>query len=291
MIQYANIHTRADVRQMWKTVFGDCDEYMDIYFREKYADERTLIYLENEKPVASLQMLPYNFTFCGTEIEIAYMSGVCTLPEARKKGYMHQLLLASFDEMHKRKISVTLLVPQDEWLLKFYDKYGFAQTFSAGNEKLPSLKLLTEQFPGDLHAAYREFNTWFRQKDMTVQKTFDDFRAIVEEAALFDFPDKHNLIGMARIIDVEALLCIFATRYEQKTFSVVITDEQMEHNNATFSVSAGTVKRNDNSAESILQCNIREITQWLFGYRTSQMQQPLQTIFPEKKPQMNFMLE
>ena len=38
MIRYADLNTRASVRQMWKTVFGDDDAYMDIYFREKYAD-------------------------------------------------------------------------------------------------------------------------------------------------------------------------------------------------------------------------------------------------------------
>ncbi|HBK95633.1 MAG TPA: GNAT family N-acetyltransferase, partial [Porphyromonadaceae bacterium] len=36
---------------MWKTVFGDSDEYMEIYFREKYRNENTLIYFESGKAV------------------------------------------------------------------------------------------------------------------------------------------------------------------------------------------------------------------------------------------------
>ncbi|HBU45953.1 MAG TPA: GNAT family N-acetyltransferase, partial [Porphyromonadaceae bacterium] len=58
MIHYADNTTRQQVYDMWKTVFGDSDEYMEIYFREKYRNENTLIYFESGKAVSSLQMLP-----------------------------------------------------------------------------------------------------------------------------------------------------------------------------------------------------------------------------------------
>ncbi|HMM17459.1 MAG TPA: GNAT family N-acetyltransferase, partial [Petrimonas sp.] len=88
MIHYADNTTRQQVYDMWKTVFGDSDEYMEIYFREKYRNENTLIYFESGKAVSSLQMLPFDFSFHGSEIPVAYFSGLCTLPEARKKGFM-----------------------------------------------------------------------------------------------------------------------------------------------------------------------------------------------------------
>lgn len=291
MIQYANDTTKQQVYDMWKTVFGDSDDYMEIYFREKYRNENTLIYFEGEKAVASLQMLPYQFTFCGTEIPVLYHSGVCTLPEARKKGYMDKLLMASFEHAQKNDVPLMLLVPQEPWLLKFYNKYGFAQTFDSGTEELPSLKKLIEDYPGDLHAAWREFNTWFRQKEMTVQKSFDDFRAIVEEAQLFNFPPKKNLIGMARIIDAGKLLSVFADRYEQKTFSVTVHDELLPPNNTVFSVSEGKAVKKDTQLSSTLNLNIRALAQVLLGYHTSQQGEPIRTIFPEKTPQMHFMME
>ena len=280
MITYANLHTASQVRQMWKTVFGDSDAYMDIYFREKYQNHRTLVYMENEKAVASLQMLPYQFTFCDVEIPVAYISGVATLPEARKKGYMQQLLLQSFKEMEKNNVPLSILVPQEEWLLKFYEKYGYAQTFDEGVEELPSLKTLL----GDEKEAYPKFDTQFRTKDMTVQKTFDDFRAIVEEARLFDFPPKKNLIGMARIIDAEMLLSLFAKKYPQTSFSVSVSDEIVEKNNTTFVI--GSEKN-----EPVFQVDIRKLTQLLFGYHTSKEEASFRSLFPEKTPQMNFMLE
>ena len=66
MIRFADKTTRPQVQEMWKTVFGDPDDYMDVYFRHKYRDENSLVYIEEGKVVSSLQMLPYQFSFCGT---------------------------------------------------------------------------------------------------------------------------------------------------------------------------------------------------------------------------------
>lgn len=310
MIRFADETTRPQVREMWRTVFGDPDDYMEVYFRHKYRDETTLLYMEGDKAVASLQMLPYRFTFCETEIPVIYLSGVSTLPGYRRKGYVRQLLIKSFEEAERKDVPLMLLVPQEEWLLRFYDRYGFAQTFDAGTEALPSLKVLLEKYPDDLYAAFRGFNALFRQKDMTVQKSFDDFRAIVEEAALYDFPAKRKLIGMARVIDAERLVCLFAACYKQKSFSIRVHDELLGNNNATFTVMDGKVKRKfpvDRSGlknreetpvdkkkspqKPILTSGIRELAQLLLGYHIAEKGEPFSTLFPEKEPQMHFMLE
>jgi predicted acetyltransferase len=291
MIKYADNTIAPQVRYMWKTVFGDPDAYMDIYFRDKYRNENTLVYIEDGKPVASLQMLPYMFTFCGREIPIAYISGACTLPAYRGKGYMSALLKQSFQEMRKRNIPLALLVPQDAGLMEFYAPFGFAQAFDAGTEELPSLKELLARHPDDLYGAYREFDGWFRQKDMTVQKSFDDFCSIVEEAALFGFPPKRNLMGMARIIDAETLLSVFAQHYEDKIFSLSVKDSLLPENEDTFVVQGGECKRQRKECDFHFHVPIGELVQLLLGYHTSRKDEPLRTLFPEKKPQMNFMLE
>ncbi len=291
MIQFADDTTKQEVWDMWKTCFGDPDAYMELYFHHKYRNENTLLYMDEGKAVASLQMLPYQFTFCGGEIPVIYLSGVCTLPQARKKGFVHQLLLQSFAVAADRAIPLMLLVPQELWLLQFYDKYGFAQTFDSGTDPLPSLQALTEAHPGDLHAAYRAFNTLYRQNDMTLQKSFDDFRAMIEEAALYNFPPKRNLTGMARVIDAERLLSLFADRYAVKDFSAVLDDDLLHHNNGLFTLPEGSDDRSALSEKHSLRLDIRELAQLLLGYHTSEREEPLRSLFPEKTPQMHFMLE
>ena len=199
MIEYITPQTRPQILEMWRVCFGDSQPYFDIYFREKYSDENTLAYFEDDKVVASLQLLYYYFTFCGVEIPIAYISGACTLPEARKKGYMEALLKRTFQELAKKNIPLSLLVPEEDWLLAFYGKYGYAQTFDAGTD-LPSLEELMKRHSDNLPAAYKEFDSWFRNQQMTVQKTFDDFRIVVEEAAGYDFQAKKSQWKLSRYI-------------------------------------------------------------------------------------------
>lgn len=291
MIQFAEDTTRQDVWDMWKRCFHDPDDYMELYFRHKYRHENTLLYVDEGRAVASLQMLHYDFTFCGAEIPVIYLSGVCTLPEARRKGYSRQLLLRSFEEAQNRDVPLILLVPQETWLLQFYGQYGFAQTFDPGTEPLPSLQKLIDDNPGDLPAAFRAFSNRYRRQDMTIQKSFDDFKAMTEEAALYDFPPKKNLTGMARVIDAERLLSLFAGHYVQASFSVVVQDPLLTENNGSFTVAGGKVVRGGTPVSPTFNAAIDELAPLLLGYHTSGMPEPLRAIFPEKKTQMHFMLE
>ena len=126
---------------------------------------------------------------------------------------------------------------------------------------------------------------------MTVQKSFEDFRAMVEEAALFGFPPKKNLTGMARVIDLQRLLSLFADRYPQTSFSVSVQDELLEINSSSFTLNRGKAERKGPPAETLFHLNIRKLAQLLFGYHTSENEKPFRTVFPEKIPSMGFMLE
>lgn len=291
MIKFADDSTKQQVWDMWKSVFGDSDDYMEIYFRTKYKNENTLLYFEGDKAVASLQMLPFQFTFCGTEIPALYLSGVSTLPEYRKKGYMDRLLHESFLVAHERGVPLMLLVPQEGWLLKFYDKYGFAQTFDPGTEEFTLLGGMKGLIKSDIHAAYKEFDNYFRKQDLTVQKTFEDFRAIAEEAKLFNYPAKKSLIGMARVIDAGKLLTIFASRHPEKEFSISIQDEMLKHNNIVGTVSEGNFEKSSSEKNVAFEADVRLLAQLLLGYHTSELNSPLNMIFPEKNAQMHYMME
>ncbi len=290
MIEYITPQTRSQILEMWRVCFGNSQPYFDIYFREKYSDENTLAYFEGDKVVASLQLLYYNFTFCGVEIPIAYISGACTLPQARKKGYMEALLKRTFHELAKKNIPLSLLVPEENWLLAFYDKYGYAQTFDAGIY-LPSLEELMKRHSDNLSAAYKEFDSWFRNQEMTVQKTFDDFRIVVEEAAGYDYQAKKSLDGMARVINARLLLDLFAKKNPEKSFSVEITDAILTQNNLFLAVRNGKVLDTDAKLPIHLSLTIYDLAQALLGYQTSKKQTLFKNIFPEHHPQMHFMME
>jgi hypothetical protein len=59
-----------------------------------------------------------------------------------------------------------------------------------------------------------------------------------------------------------------------------------------FAIENGTVKRHQISQNKlIIDADLRKLTQLLFGYHTSKEKAPFPSLFPEKTPVMNFMLE
>jgi predicted acetyltransferase len=267
---------------------------MDIYFNHKYRNENTLIYIEDNKTVASLQMILYNLSFHGNETTIAYLSGLCTLPNHRNRGYMKQLILKSYQVAKEREIPLMILVPQDKGVMKYYERFGFAQTFDAGIEILPHLSKLMEESNEDIYKAYDSFNSLYRDNDMTVQKSFADFEAILKEAKLFNYPPKKNLTGMARVIDAGRLISIYSSRYPTLSFALRIKDDLIHENNTEFMILHGNVeiiKPNTSIERDIIEVHISELAQLLMGYHTSERTKPLSSLFPETKPAMHFMLE
>lgn len=257
MIQFANEHTMPLVRQMWKTCFGDADDFLDILFKYKYRNENTLIYFDGDKAVASLQMLPYTMTFYGEEIPFAYLAGLCTLPEYRRRGYMDQLIHRAHYVIAERGIPLSVLVPAEDWLYGFYEKYGYEKVFEKGTVPLYPLKKILEDNP-DITGAYKVYDTLFRNKDFCVQKSFTDFKAIVEEQIIDGFPEKYDIAGMARIMDADYLYGL----YSQK-----------------------------NSHADMEIKDIRFLCRLLFGYKTDELDKPFRSLFPLHHPVMNQMLE
>jgi GNAT superfamily N-acetyltransferase len=122
------------LREMWKLCFpDDTDAFIDFYFDKVYKNEETLVYLEDNQPVASLQMVPYSIQ-TETAISLAgYISGAMTHPDFRKKGYMAQLLNASFEVMKEKGYDYTFLIPQEAGLVDFYKKYGYEKIRGTAN--------------------------------------------------------------------------------------------------------------------------------------------------------------
>lgn len=287
MIKYANSEISLQVYDMWKIVFGDSDLYMEIYFREKYRDENTLVYLQKNTPVSSLQMLPVSFTFHNREIDVAYYSGLCTLPEWRGRGFMAALIEKSFTELYNRNIPLAVLVPQSEDLISFYKPYGFTKTFDAGIYIPP----LPQNIDNHLTEEYSLFDKFFRSRDMTVQKTIDEFRVILEEAKLFDFPPKKSLLGMSRVIDAAALLKIFAEQNIEKSFSIKVSDAFIEHNNVQYVVTNGKLEDSEEEQDIHFEVEVSQLAQILLGFRIDEMATPFPAVFPQKKPLLGYMLE
>jgi ribosomal protein S18 acetylase RimI-like enzyme len=129
MIRYGNDTDREILARLWKLCFPDTNRFIRFYFDKVYANGETLVYVENDQPVASLQMIPFRIKTGDSFSQGGYISGAMTRPDYRKRGYMEQLLTASFDSMREKGYVYTFLIPQEEYLIDYYGKFGYEKAF------------------------------------------------------------------------------------------------------------------------------------------------------------------
>lgn len=269
------------LRDMWKTCFGDSDEYLDIFFRYKYQDNNTLVYIAEGETVASLYMLPYTITFYGQKVPFTYLMGLCTLPEHRNKGYMGKLIWEAHRIINERQIALSILIPAEKRLFDYYNKFGYEQVFDKGNELIPLRKILDEN--RNIDKAYHIFDAMYKDKDFCVQKSKVDFEAITLEYKSDGYPPKYNLCGMANITDIWSLLKLYAKANPHIKLNLEVEGD------TTYLICDGWVEAVDGlmadmKVDSHLLCRL------LFGYHTNKLKD-YNILFPERNPIMNLMLE
>ena len=137
---------REQVRNLWKISFGDSDDFIRLWFDRVYKDEQTLVVQQNGKIVSALQILPYEMTYCGTNIPTGYICGVCTLPSERGKGYMNQLMHQSIKEMQNCGYALAVLIPATPGLFDFYRRFEFANIFDYAIEVVQSREIQKTSF-------------------------------------------------------------------------------------------------------------------------------------------------
>ncbi|MDR0682226.1 MAG: GNAT family N-acetyltransferase [Dysgonamonadaceae bacterium] len=187
MIQWGDDRYKADLKNLWKLCFPDDTEaFINFYFSAVYRHEETLIYPEKNKPVASLQIIPYRIKIEKTIFNAGYISGAMTHPDFRKKGYMEKLLNVAFEVMKNKKYNYTFLIPQEEWLYDFYGKYGYVRAFPErlkcsyviNNELIKnksvkdgSIKIFSDSSTIDLSVFYPVYSHFLMKKTNVVLKS------------------------------------------------------------------------------------------------------------------------
>ena len=192
MIAFADDNQKQDVMNIWRESFpDDSPQFTEMYFRKKYKKQNTLLYLIEDKIASCLQMLPYKMTFYNTVCKTSYISGAATLPEYKNQGIMGKLLTASFSKMRKRGDDFTTLIPQEPWLIGFYQKYGYTPCFEYNLYLLPIESsamnydyVAIEMNKSNAKYAFRYYSDYCRKQNLFVQKTYKDFLTIWEDLRL-----------------------------------------------------------------------------------------------------------
>lgn len=203
--------TKEEIKALWKMCFNDSDEFVDLYFENRYKDEINMDIRCDGKVVSALQMIPYPMTFCGGTIPVSYISGACTHPEYRGRGLMRKLLSEVHRRMYQDGVLLGLLIPAKEWLFDFYAQSGYAPCFGYVNKQFrvnelrPSYACVVSDEKDDVRLMpehYRYFSGKMKARPCCVLHPCDDFRIILadlrlENGNLWVARKNGSIVGMA----------------------------------------------------------------------------------------------
>lgn len=126
---------QAQTRHLWATCFSDPDEFLDIYFTEKYTHEANVTCEVGGRVVSAAQILPYRMKLFGQTARVGYLSGMATLPEARGNGHAAKVLQKVHRRLYKEGAVLSYLIPGDEGLRHFYEDYRHGAYWTAAYRK------------------------------------------------------------------------------------------------------------------------------------------------------------
>ena len=120
---------RESIKELWKTVFGDSDEYISLFLEKRFDPSQCVAALYGEKVIAMLFLLPFTLRQPDAEYQGRYIYAVATHPDFRGRGISTALL----DFAHKKAVSegaaLSALVPASDSLFDYYRLRGFETEF------------------------------------------------------------------------------------------------------------------------------------------------------------------
>lgn len=117
------------LKEIWREVFRDTPTYIKLFFSQKFSPSSCLVYKEGGQIVSMIHYPQYSMKFYSETLTAGYICGTATLPSFRGKGIMGKLIEAACDKMRARGDTFSVLIPANEALFKYYEKFGFATVF------------------------------------------------------------------------------------------------------------------------------------------------------------------
>ncbi len=186
---------KNQTRDLWRTCFNDSEDFMDIYFEDKYTDASNLTIRHDGQVVSAMQLLPYRMTFYGSVQHVGYMSGLATLPDYRGRGYAANLLHEAHRRLFAQGATLSFLIPQDDKVRSYYERPEHGAYWTAVyRQELPldisqdgafdKIEIIRpDEWGQDLYVYYHRLTM---QLPFMVHPSENDFFAALEAADLED---------------------------------------------------------------------------------------------------------
>ena len=171
------------LRDLWKTVFGDTDPFLDAFFSIAYSPDRCRYLMEDGAVVSALYW--FDCEYKGGRL--AYIYAVATDPDHRGKGLASRLMTQTHAHLKEMGYAGAVLKPA-KGLFPFYERLGYHTSgyicrFAAeAGEPIPLQELSAAEF-GHLRRKYLP-EDGVRQEGLTLDFLHSFARFYAAEDAL-----------------------------------------------------------------------------------------------------------
>ena len=114
--------------RLWNVVFGDSDDYIELFFRKAYYDCECFAELDGDKIISAFYLLKSSIRVDGKTYNGRYLYAAATLPEYRGKGLMSKLINEAVVYGEKERLDFIALVPANDGLYDYYGRFGFKES-------------------------------------------------------------------------------------------------------------------------------------------------------------------
>lgn len=174
------------LKELWALCFGDEQQYIDLFFDNRFREDECLIGVTEGEVVTMLFTLPIDIRFKGKyRYPACYIYAVATHPRHRGKGYSTRLMEYAHGYLYTQGKRLSVLVPATESLFGYYAKQGFHTQFYCTmqdyrldrskltdarleSSTLPALKELRDRLLGslELYGSWDQEALAYNQKEL-----------------------------------------------------------------------------------------------------------------------------
>lgn len=147
----------SQAREIWEECFDDKPAFVDWYFQNRFRPEEGLgVFISTPGGptlLADLHLAPYRLRLRKKTYHSAYLVGLATRPQCRRRGLAKKLLTYALRHLAEKKIYFTFLMPFD---LNFYTRLGWGvishhrlcrPAFSGNNPKVDTGRIFQTKTP------------------------------------------------------------------------------------------------------------------------------------------------
>ncbi len=171
----------AELKQIWKMIFKDTDEYIDLYFKERFSPDKTYVLRDKEKITSTLYYSDVKLYHKEDIYNCAYICGIATLPEYRGKKQASTLIDACLKDLKAKGYDIAFLIPASHSLFDFYKGCGF--------ENFTSLNILSSEIVPSC-------DEYSPRKDTDIKNLYEDFIGLKPLRTDKDFEVLNSCYGL-----------------------------------------------------------------------------------------------